>query len=71
MAINTAKNRIEEAEDTGADILISACPFCSTNLQDGIQESGSRLKYYDISELILMALGLSPEKLKEATGVNV
>jgi hypothetical protein len=36
-------------------------------LQDGIKESGSKLKYYDISELILMALGLEPEKLKQAT----
>lgn len=66
MAINTAKTRIEEAEDTGASILVSACPFCSTNLQDGITESGSKLKYYDISELLLMALGLEPEKLKQA-----
>ena len=67
MAIKTAKNRIEEAEDSGADIIVSACPFCSTNLQDGIRESGSHLKYYDISELILMAMGLDPEKLKQAT----
>lgn len=66
MALNTAKIRIEEAEDTGSDVLISACPFCSTNLQDGILESGSKLKYYDISELLLMALGLEPEKLKQA-----
>jgi len=66
MAINTAKLRIKEAEDTGADIIVSACPFCSTNLQDGISESGSYLKYYDISEILLMAMGLEPQKLKEA-----
>lgn len=66
MALNTAKIRIEEAEDTGSDVLVSACPFCSTNLQDGISESGSKLKYYDISELLLMALGLEPDKLKQA-----
>jgi len=66
MAINTAKMRIKEAEDTGADIIVSACPFCSTNLQDGISESGSHLKYYDISEILLMAMGLEPQKLKEA-----
>ena len=66
LALNTAKSRINEAEDTGTDIIVSACPFCSTNLQDGIEECGSKLKYYDISELILMALGLDLEKLKEA-----
>lgn len=65
-ALKTAKTRIEEAEDSGANTLVSACPFCSTNLQDGITDSGSKLTYYDISELILMALGLDPEKLKNA-----
>ncbi|MBY9004527.1 MAG: hypothetical protein KGD73_11180 [Candidatus Lokiarchaeota archaeon] len=64
MALDTAKLRIEEAEDTGAEVIVSACPFCSTNLQDGINSRGSNLKYYDISELLLMAMGLEPEKLK-------
>ena len=65
MALNTAKIRIEEAEDTGAEVIVSACPFCSTNLQDGINSRGSNLKYYDISELLLMAMGLEPEKLEQ------
>ena len=30
-------------------------------------DKDSKLKYYDISELILMALGLEPEKLKQVT----
>ena len=67
MALETAKTRIEEAEDSGADNIVSACPFCSTNLQDGIKDKKSKLKYFDISELILMALGLESEKLKQAT----
>ena len=65
MALNTAKIRIEEAEDTGAEVIVSACPFCSTNLQDGINSRGSNLRYYDISELLLMAMGLEPEKLEQ------
>ncbi len=65
MALKTAELRIEEAEDTGAQVMISACPFCSTNLQDGINSRGSHLKYYDISELLLMAMGLDPEKLAQ------
>jgi len=64
-ALKTAKTRIEEAEDTGADLIISACPFCSTNLQDAIKESGSKLKFYDISELILMALGFDIKTSKQ------
>ncbi len=64
-ALTTAKNRIQEAEDTGAGALTSACPFCSTNLQDAIKESGSKLKFYDINELLLMALGLETKALKK------
>ena len=71
MALRAANTRVEEAEDSGAGILVSACPFCSTNLQDGMQDTGSKLKYYDISELILMAMGLEPEKLKQATAEAV
>jgi Fe-S oxidoreductase len=64
-ALKTAKTRIQEAEDTGAEALTSACPFCSTNLQDAIRESGSKLKFYDINELLLMALGLETKTLKK------
>jgi len=64
-ALKTAKTRIEEAEDTGAEIITSACPFCSTNLKDGIIEKGSSLSFYDISELILMALSSQPKSVKE------
>jgi Fe-S oxidoreductase len=67
-AITTAKNRIQEAEDTGAQFITSSCPFCSTNLQDAIHESGSVLRYYDINEILLMALGIYDEELKEAIG---
>ncbi|MFX1566781.1 MAG: (Fe-S)-binding protein [Promethearchaeota archaeon] len=67
-AINTAKKRIEEAEDTGAEALISACPFCSTNLKDGITEKGSNLKFYDISELLLMAIRSQKKSIKESVG---
>ncbi|MFW9900890.1 MAG: (Fe-S)-binding protein, partial [Candidatus Thorarchaeota archaeon] len=69
-ALKTAITRIEEAEDTGAEILSSACPFCSTNLNDGIIEKGSNLKFYDISELILMAID-SPIKYNKGTSTEV
>jgi Fe-S oxidoreductase len=55
-AVNTAKRRIEEAKDTGAGVLVSCCPFCSTNLQDAIQESNTNMKFYDLTELVLMAM---------------
>jgi len=64
-AIHTAKIRIEEAEVTGASIVTSACPLCSINLQDAIRESNSNLKFLDISEIILMSIGVVPEQLKK------
>ena len=66
-AVKTAKTRIKEAEDTGADIITSACPFCSTNLKDGIEESSSNLRFYDISEILLMALDSPPKSVKESS----
>ncbi|MFX1387852.1 MAG: (Fe-S)-binding protein [Promethearchaeota archaeon] len=69
-ALNTAKTRIEEAEDTGAEIIASACPFCSTNLKDGIDAKGSNLRFLDISELLLMAIG-SPSKSSKESSVEV
>ncbi len=69
-ALNTAKTRIEEAEDTGAEIIASACPFCSTNLKDGIDAKGSNLRFLDISELVLMAIG-SPSKSSKESSVEV
>ena len=66
-AVKTAKTRIKEAEDTGADIISSACPFCSTNLKDGIEESSSNLRFYDISEILLMALDSPPKSVKESS----
>ncbi|MFW9998615.1 MAG: (Fe-S)-binding protein [Candidatus Hodarchaeota archaeon] len=65
-ALETAKARIEEAEDTGAEIIASACPFCSTNLNDAIVDRGSSLRMFDISELILMALTTPNKSVKES-----
>lgn len=65
MALKIAKLRIEEAEDSVADVLVSACPFCSTNFQDAMLSYSSKLKYFDISELILMAMGMNAEKLNQ------
>ena len=64
-ALHTAKTRIEEAESTGASIVTSACPFCSTNLQDAIRESNSNLRFLDISEIILISIGVVPDQLKK------
>lgn len=49
--INT--ERVEEAANTGADIIAVNCPFCLTMMNDGVKEKGNNIMVYDISELIL------------------
>jgi len=51
-AVEIASERIKEAEKTGADILITNCPFCVRNLKDASNKLNSNLKIMGIVELI-------------------
>jgi len=55
-AIWTALERIEEAKATGAEAIVTACPWCKRNFKDAIRESGDRLEIYDIVELLEQAV---------------
>ncbi|MHA2429596.1 MAG: (Fe-S)-binding protein [Promethearchaeota archaeon] len=57
LALEIAKSRVEEAEETGADYLVSICPFCYRNLFDAIKALNSNIKMIDLTELINKALG--------------
>ena len=48
----TAMERIEEAKSTGAETLVTACPWCKRNFTDAINTSGEKLKVMDIIELV-------------------
>lgn len=52
--------RTEEAIETGADIIATACPFCMTMMTDGIKYKNKEeeLKNYDLAELIAQSLDL-------------
>jgi Fe-S oxidoreductase len=52
----TARQRIEEAESTGAEAMVTACPRCEKTFNQAIQETGSKLKVYDIVELVETAV---------------
>jgi Fe-S oxidoreductase len=52
----TAKDRIEEAVSTGAEAIVTACPWCEKTFNVAIEETGSSLKVYDIVELVENAL---------------
>jgi Fe-S oxidoreductase len=52
----TANERIKEAEATGAEAMVTACPWCVRNFEGAIKESSSSLKIYDIVELLEKAI---------------
>jgi len=57
-AVSTAEERVDEAEESGADTLISSCPFCEYNLKNGIRNRKSDLKIMDISEIVYEAMNI-------------
>ncbi|MBN1158196.1 MAG: (Fe-S)-binding protein [Bacteroidales bacterium] len=52
--------RIEDALETDAGIIATACPFCMTMMTDGLKYKNreTEIKNYDIAELIVQALGI-------------
>ena len=52
-AVNVAAERIADAEEVGADLIISCCPFCVLNLKAGAKKAGSKIKVMDLSEVLL------------------
>ena len=48
----TAKERLEEAASTGADAIVSACPWCERNFKDAMKDYDKKMKVFDIIELI-------------------
>lgn len=55
-AVDMAVRRLEQAEETGAEYIVTACSFCYQNLLDGIKKSESALKMIDIMELVRKAM---------------
>jgi Fe-S oxidoreductase len=62
--VKMSEIRIREAEDTGAEILITACPLCLIMLEDARKTTGleDSLQVMDLNELVAMALGLKSDK---------
>lgn len=55
-ALWTAMERLEEAKNTQADAIITACPFCKENLEDAVKAAKYKMKVYDITEIVYKAL---------------
>jgi len=61
--VKMAERRIREAEATGAEILITACPLCLIMLEDARKTTGleQTLQVMDLNELVAMALGIDDD----------
>jgi len=51
-ALEIARMRIQEATETGADCLVSACPFCWTNFHDAMKVYKPKIELYDVAEIV-------------------
>ena len=48
----TAQQRLAEAEETGAQVLVTACPGCRSNLARAAGAAGSSMRVVDVAELL-------------------
>ncbi len=52
----TATERLEEAKSTGAEAIVSACPWCERNLIDAIKAASDKMKVFDVAEIVRLAI---------------
>ncbi|MBF6599212.1 MAG: CoB--CoM heterodisulfide reductase iron-sulfur subunit B family protein [Dehalococcoidia bacterium] len=69
-SLKQAGNHIHEAQDLGADALVSPCPLCHLNL-DAQQPAAKSVTHYDIDlpiihlpQMIGLALGVPPQEMR-------
>ncbi len=55
-ALWAATERIDEAKATGAETLVTACPWCTRNFRDAIKENKKEIKVSNIIELVEKAV---------------
>ena len=56
LANSSAKHRLEEVKEVGAEVLASACPWCKENFSQAVKENGDNVQVMDISEVIAAAM---------------
>lgn len=54
-ALWSAEERIEEARSTGAEALVTCCPWCEKNLRDAVAKRGDDFPVYDAVDLLIQA----------------
>ena len=57
-AQKTAVKRIQEAQKTGAEAIVTACPFCEQNIGDALSSMDNGIALYDLTDIMIKALEL-------------
>ncbi|MEM2865875.1 MAG: (Fe-S)-binding protein [Candidatus Hadarchaeales archaeon] len=52
-----ARGRLEEARETGAQVMVTACPFCLRQLKEAAEAFGYNLRVMDLVEFLLERWG--------------
>ncbi len=55
-ALWIARERLQEAKATGAEAIVTACPWCKRTFNDALKEGDIDLEVYDVVELLKKAL---------------
>lgn len=50
--------RVADAVDTGASAMVTSCPYCIQNFEDGVKTKDLNLKVMDVSEVLARAMKL-------------
>ncbi|MGW8180870.1 MAG: (Fe-S)-binding protein, partial [bacterium] len=58
MRLNIVKEKLDEAVEKGAEMLVSACPACKLAFVDGVREYQHKIEVLDIQELVAKKLGV-------------
>lgn len=53
-----ANHKLDEVKAVGAEVVVSACPWCKSNFSQTIKENGDDLSAMDITELIAASLDI-------------
>ena len=57
-SMETAIERLDEALSTGADALVTSCPWCENIFKEAVRQTGIALKIYDVNDLVRLSMGI-------------
>ena len=49
--------RVSQAEESGAGVMATACPFCVLNFEDAVKTVGAKVKIRDVAEILAGLVG--------------